>query len=257
MDVSLAGRAAALDGLRIAHISDLHFRRWNRVTQALQDHLVALDYDLLAITGDFSSFRRRWRRGAVLTEKLLAPVASKGPIFAVLGNHDDPRIADVAGLPLTFLCNQHRVVSFRSHSFIIAGVDQSSGSAERLDLALPESGSNLPTILLAHYPSTIFRLPSDGVDLVLSGHTHGGQIRFPGIGCLWSNDAIPRRMSRGLHVVDEIPIHVSAGIGVSLPLYIRIHCPPEIGLLTLRSSVLRVRVGPPIRQPAIPQFETV
>ncbi|MFH1110714.1 MAG: hypothetical protein V1790_16175, partial [Planctomycetota bacterium] len=86
---------------------------------------------------------------------------------------------------------------------------------------------------LAHYPSTVFRVPMGKVQLVLSGHTHGGQIRLPGLGCVWANDRIPRRMSRGLHEVAGTMIHVSPGIGVCLPIRIRVNCPAEVTVLTL------------------------
>ena len=109
------------------------------------------------------------------------------------------------------------------------GIDE-----EDLDAALAQRAGDVPAILLAHYPSTIFRLGSHHVSLVLSGHTHGGQIRAPRLGCLWPNDRIPRSFARGLHRVEDRYLHVSAGIGASLPLRVRINCPPELSLLTLK-----------------------
>jgi len=232
LNVPLTGLPSGLDGLRIAHVSDLHFRRWDRVTQAAQSLLLTLDYDLLAVTGDLGNFRRHWRMAADLARRFFEPLAERGTIFAVLGNHDDPRMAD-ADLPLRFLKNESVILDFSGAKLRLAGVDQSKRHAEDLSTVLDSRFSQEPTILLAHYPSTVFRLPNRCIQLVLSGHTHGGQIRLPGLGCLWANDRIPRRMSRGLHRVAGTTIHVSPGIGVSLPLRMRWNCPPEVAVLSL------------------------
>ena len=232
LNVPITGLPSGLDGLRIAHVSDLHFRRWDRVTQAAQSLLLTLDYDLLAVTGDLGNFCRNWRMAADLARRFFEPLAERGTIFAVLGNHDHPRLAD-AGLPIRFLRNESVSLEFLGVRIRLSGVDQSTRCEENLDAVLGNRFSHEPTILLAHYPSTVFRLPIRSVQLVLSGHTHGGQIRLPGLGCLWANDRIPRRMSRGLHHVAGTTIHISPGIGVSLPLRIRWNCPPEVAILSL------------------------
>lgn len=246
-NVPIAGLAPALDGVRIAHISDLHLRRWDRVTQAAQEALATLDYDVLAATGDFGCFRRHWRQAALLARRFFEPLAARGPVYAVLGNHDDPRLATAPDMPLTFLRNESRRMQFNGAALFLAGVDQFRRRTERLDLALSETSPDAPVVLLAHYPSTVFRLRSTQAALVLSGHTHGGQIRFPWIGCAWANDRIPRAMSRGLHGVNGTHLHVSPGIGVSLPLRVRINCPAEVAVLSLRSKV--VVAEPPKKRP--------
>jgi predicted MPP superfamily phosphohydrolase len=235
LSVPVAGLPTGLDGLRIAHVSDFHFRRWDAVTQAAQSLLLTLDYDLLAVTGDLGNFRWYWRKPADLARRFFEPLAERGTIFAVLGNHDHPRLAD-ADLPLRFLRNESVNLDFFGAKLRLAGLDQSRRRAENLDAVLDNRFSYEPTILLAHYPSTVFRLPIRSVQFVLSGHTHGGQIRLPGLGCLWTNDRIPRRISRGLHHVAGTTIHVSAGIGVSLPLRIRWNCPAEVTVLGLVAS---------------------
>jgi predicted MPP superfamily phosphohydrolase len=231
LNVPLTGLPSGLDGLRLAHVSDLHFRRWDRASEAAQTLLTDLDYDLLLVTGDFCSFRWKWRQTAELTGRFLGRIAQR-PAYAVLGNHDDPRLAD-ADLPLRFLRNESLSLDFLGAGLTLAGVDQSGRRTEDLDAALRGVPAGGATILLAHYPSTVFRVPIGKVQLVLSGHTHGGQIRLPGLGCVWANDRIPRRMSRGLHEVAGTMIHVSPGIGVSLPLRIRVDCPAEVTVLTL------------------------
>lgn len=233
LTVAITDLPVELTGLRIAHVSDFHFHRWNRVTQAAQDILLSLEYDLLVATGDFADSRKRWVRAARMTGKFFGPLAGRAPIYAVLGNHDDPRIATAPGMPLIFLRNEARPVDFAGTALELAGVEQNLYGGEDLDAALGSSQRSEIAILLAHYPSTVFRLPPGRVDLVLSGHTHGGQIRFPVLGCLWAHDRIPVRMARGLHRVGATWLHTSPGIGVCAPLKVRINCPPEVSVLTL------------------------
>ncbi len=222
-----------LDGLRIAHVSDLHFRGWNDTVHHAQSLLISLDYDLLLVTGDFGNFRRHWPHAVEMTRRFFDPLAARGPIWAVLGNHDHPRIAEAADMPLNFLRNESVRTRVNGGEINIAGIEQTVPRGGDLDATLSATDSSLPTILLAHYPSTVWRLPPGRAQLVLSGHTHGGQIRVPWFGCLWPNDAIPRHMVCGLHRVAETHLHVSAGIGASLPIPIRLNCPPEITVLTL------------------------
>lgn len=270
--------------VRIAHVSDLHLRRWSRVYQDAQCRLNELDYDILVVTGDLCDDRpgepdsdaSGWRRALDLSHRFFEPLAGKSPILGVLGNHDDPQIAESGSLPIQFLNNESTIVGVGAARVLVAGVDQSLPGRERLDEALADPGDpsadnpqndagfgdtapnrgtsnriselisgpirDLPTVLLAHYPSTIFRVKDDRVRLVLSGHTHGGQIRFPGLGCLWSNDAIPRKQARGLHRLSGRFLHVTAGIGVSLPIRLRFHCPPEVALLNLVPGIAAKQV---------------
>ena len=236
MSVPIVDWPEELSGLRIAHVSDLHFRRWNETLRHAQERLVDIDYDLLLVTGDFGTVRRHWQKAADLTQRFFGPLIGLSAIYAVLGNHDDPRIADAPDMPVTFLRNESKCFEFNGAALNIAGVEQNHRKAGNLGATLSSCQPGLPTILMAHYPSTVFRIPPDRVQLVLSGHTHGGQIRVPWLGCVWANDRIPRRMARGLHNVDGISIHVSAGIGASLPIPVRVYCPPEVSVLTLRPS---------------------
>jgi predicted MPP superfamily phosphohydrolase len=106
-----------------------------------------------------------------------------------------------------------------------------------LQEVLSRSPVAAPAVVLAHYPSTVFAAPPARVGLLLAGHTHGGQIRLPLLGCIWAHDRIPGRLARGLHKVGGTQMHVTAGLGVSGPIPLRILCPPELTVLTLRSPV--------------------
>jgi len=232
--VPISNLPSSLAGLRIAHVSDLHFRRWNGVLQAAQDKLAALEYDLLVATGDFAGEPREWEPAVELMRRFFEPLARRGPVYGVLGNHDEPLIATAPDMPLTFLRNKSFSIDSHGAPFELAGVEQNFRNGEDLEGTLGDGRRHALSVLLAHYPSTVFRVPEDRVDLVLSGHTHGGQIRWPLFGCVWTNDRLPVRMARGLHRVGRTWLYVTSGVGVSAPVHIRINCPADVSVLTLR-----------------------
>lgn len=236
VDVPVGGASPDLNGVRIAHVSDFHFRCWNQVLEAAQNLLLTLKYDFLVATGDFCAAPRRWPQAVSLLRKFFEPVAARAPAYAVLGNHDDARLATATDMPVVFLRNQAVFIKCSRAVVELIGVDQGIPRTEDFDAAFRDTRTRDLTILLAHYPSTVYRLPTGRVDLQLSGHTHGGQIRFPWVGCIWAHDGIATRMARGLHAVAGTLMHVSPGIGLSPPISIRINCPPEVTLLVLRST---------------------
>jgi len=242
-DVHLSPSARGLDGLRLAHISDLHFSKWSAIVESAQRRLLELDYDLLAVTGDFTDWPRNWRRAVELMKRFFGPLAGKGDIYATLGNHDHEAIAEAQGLPVRFLRDNSIVLERTAAHARLAGVEQVRKRGGNVHKALGVD-DNLPTVLLAHYPSTVYRLPPGRVHLQLSGHTHAGQWRLPLVGCLWGNDWIHPRHAWGLHHIRQTPLHVSAGIGASLPIPIRVNCPPEVTLLTLHANTPSISERP-------------
>jgi hypothetical protein len=235
VEVRLHSLPAELAGVRLAHVTDFHFSKWSPMFECARALLLESSYDLLMVTGDICHWPAKWRGAMELASRFLEPLAKRTPVFAVTGNHDHPDLPKSGDLPVTYLNNRFELVGLRDQRILVAGVEQYAADQGDLEEALgsPQEGCGC-TILLAHYPSTIYRVPSGRVDLQLSGHTHGGQIRLPWFGCIWPNDAIPRSMARGLHFVDGTAIHVSAGLGASLPIRRRINCPAEVSILTLQ-----------------------
>jgi predicted MPP superfamily phosphohydrolase len=227
------------DGFRIAHISDLHLRRWNRLLETLRQTLRDQQYDILLVTGDIADSPQQCETAARLACRLLEPVRPPLGIYGILGNHDHPALAHQE-TPITLLRNTNRLISVGRFEFYLAGVEQSAtrrGSVHEATCDLPGDAHQ---VVLTHYPSSIYELPPARGSVVLAGHTHGGQIRLPLLGCLWTNDLIPAALARGLHNVRGNWLHVTAGIGVSWPIRQRFLCPPEVTLITLRTPV-RVR----------------
>jgi len=235
-EISLASLQPSMASFRIAQLSDFHFRRWTRFHDRLQRQLAALDFDLLAMTGDFSAHPRDWRWVAELIRNFVRPLRPRLGCYAVPGNHDAVILSKQfdAG-PIRFLRNESVTISLDGHVIHLAGTDDSWRSVADLPRTLAGCRDGRPTILLSHVPSTIHHLPDDVVDLVLSGHTHAGQWRIPGFGSVTVNDQISREQTHGLHRIGRRWLHVTAGVGTSGPFNFRLNCPPEVALLTLRT----------------------
>src|SRR5467141_377362 len=225
----------ALDGLRIVHLSDLHFgpivnpRHLERAIEAAND----LDPDLIALTGDYISHDRGY---AAPCAELVGRLRARYGVFAVLGNHDHwtdaALIADLFRAEgIRVLLNEGMRIDLSGESFWLAGVNDTMVGLEDLPLALAGSSEDEMKLLLAHNPIILRRAARHGVDLVLSGHTHGGQVT---IRSERSASGRPRRrLLRGLGRQGETQIYVTRGLGtVILP--VRYGCPPEVSVLELR-----------------------
>jgi predicted MPP superfamily phosphohydrolase len=225
-----------LDGLRIVHLSDLHFgpivnpKHLERAIEAAND----LRPDLIALTGDYISHDRSY---AAPCAELVGRLRARYGVYAVLGNHDHwtdaALIADLFRAEgITVLLNEGMRLDLNGESFWLSGVNDTMVGLEDLPLALAGSGDNEMKLLLAHNPIILRRAARAGVDLVLSGHTHGGQVTLRPEKNLSGRPR--RRLLRGLGRRGNTQIYVTRGLGtVVLP--IRYGCPPEVSLLELNS----------------------
>ncbi len=226
----LAGLTAPV---RVAHLSDLHYGPWVRAELVARwvEATLREAPDLVVITGDFVD---AGLRGGVkgLVQALAALRAPLG-VWGVWGNHDrsrfnppDPLREALASAGVEVL--ENRGVQLRPDLFL-AGVDDLRCGRPDLGAALAgwRGGAR---VLLSHNPDLLGGMPQP-VELVLSGHTHGGQVRLPGIGAVYTGSRYGRRFAAGWVEAPQ-PAFISRGLGVSaLPL--RWHCPPEIALHNL------------------------
>jgi len=233
--VRLPNWPALLDGLRIAHVSDLHFLKWNSVLEQAQQTLARLSCDLIAVTGDFCMSRRSFKISIELVRRFFRPLHAPLGIFGVRGNHDPPCMTiHLADTPLRLIDEQTCVLRANGAPFNLVGVGiQGRTPAERLDKTMGSRDPHAPTVVLTHYPSTVRHVRPYRPDLVLAGHTHGGQVRFPWLGCVFPHDAIHPTQAYGLNHVSGVWLHVTAGVGTTGPFDVRVNCPPEITLLHL------------------------
>ena len=201
----------------------------------------AFQPDLVALTGDFVSHPFRQRNGleGARNAEPCADVFArwKGvPIIAVLGNHDHWNNADmVAGAlverGIRVLRNQANAIEKQGQRLWVAGIDDAlEGRAD-----VPQSIAEIPrteaTILLAHEPDFADYAARFPIDLQVSGHSHGGQVRVPGVGPIILPQ-MARKYPTGLNRVGQLQVYTSRGIGVINP-PVRLNCPPEVSLITL------------------------
>lgn len=246
LTLELPGLPTALDGLRIGHVTDLHFGRRARHLNALIAWARSVNVDLWAVTGDLLESPAGMPAAEALAEALQAPLGR----WFVAGNNDNRLLSVLGGLkpilePLGFrvLGNEGTVVEHGSGRLALAGVDDPTRFRDDLASAVSGLEAEPFLVLLAHSPGVIFRETVLPPNLVLAGHTHGGQICLPGIGPLIGRTRQPgcsRRMAVGLFQRGNSIVYVSRGIGTSI-LPIRVFCPPEVTTLTLRRAPDGVR----------------
>jgi predicted MPP superfamily phosphohydrolase len=227
----------ALDGFRIVQLSDIHhspFTSREQIEHAVRT-ATSLQPDIVALTGDYISKEREY---AAPCAELLGKLRARHGVFAVLGNHDHwtdaALITDLFRAEgITVLVNQGMRFEKNGGSFWLAGVDDTMVGLDDLPLALAGSQEHEMKLLLAHNPIILRRAAREGVDLVLSGHTHGGQVNLRSEKGAAGRPR--RRLLKGLAHEGQTQIYVSRGLGtVVLPL--RFGCPPEVSLLELRTA---------------------
>jgi uncharacterized protein len=242
VDVTIARLGHGLDGLRVAMITDTHFgpidrARWSAaVTARIND----INADIVCHVGDLADGMVAVREGQV--EPLAAVRATLARVY-VTGNHEYFSEAQgwldyMAGIGWDALHNRHIVVERGGHRLVVAGVDDATarasavaGHGANLEAALRDSDPSLPVLLLAHQPKQVTLAVNAGVDLQISGHTHGGQI--------WPFNFLVRLdqpVVAGLSTHGErTQLYTSRGTGFWGPPF-RVFAPSEITVLTLRQG---------------------
>ena len=224
-----------MDGLRVVHLSDVHhgpFTGREQIERAVEA-ANSLQPDLVALTGDYVSHEREYVQPCA---EMLGRLRARRGVYAVLGNHDNWVDAELVtdlfrAEGIRVLKNEGLRFEEAGASFWLAGVDDTMVGLEDLPLALAGSRADEMKLLLAHNPVILRRAARAGVDLVLSGHTHGGQVTWRPERS--ASGRVRRRILRGLGRRGETQIYVTRGLGtVVLP--VRYGCPPEVSLLTLR-----------------------
>lgn len=235
-EVFIPGLPEVLDGLRIAHLSDLHLERIDDVERRAIEEVRRAGPDLICLTGDFVDDRKNL---PFLVPYLMELCRGKRA-YAVLGNHDYDERADPERLKLELrragvrvLMNEAVVERFRGEWVAVAGVDDPHTGRADVAAALGGEAKSHFTLLLAHSPDVLLDPAAAGAGLVLCGHTHGGQVRLPLIGPLLTNTRIGRRAAAGEGAIGGARFYVSRGLGAS-GLRLRLFCRPELALLTLR-----------------------
>jgi predicted MPP superfamily phosphohydrolase len=238
LPIAIANLPSAFVGLTVAQISDVHhssFMSAERIAE-IADAVNALGADVVVLTGDYVSYSPYYIAGAAeALGRLSAPLG----VFAVLGNHDFWNDAEEVTRALeresiTVLRNAHTRLEIRGESIVLAGVDDLTVRAADLDRALRGADPRSVRLLLSHNPGVVRRAALRAVDLVLSGHTHGGQVHVPLIGAP-SVYGYPKKYVSGLASLGATQIYVNRGLGtVIVP--VRVGSVPEVTLFTLEAA---------------------
>lgn len=236
LELWLREGTVGLDGLRIAFVSDVHAGSFLRAADVanLFERVQQKAPDLVLLGGDLINTRER---ELLLFRDGLARLRPQHGVFAVPGNHDHFFGPDI-GLWSSFLrdcgvevlLNRGRRIEHGGGSLWLCGVDDLTEGAPDLPAALHGRREREPAVLLSHHPDFFFEAAAVDVDLQLSGHTHGGQVRIAG----WAPIHHSRfGYERGWFRENGCSLYVSRGVGVTV-LPLRVDAPPEIPIVTLR-----------------------
>lgn len=244
VDVDIDRLGTGLDGLRVAVITDTHYgpidrTRWSAL---VVDRVNELDADVVCHVGDIADGTVDVRLSQA---RPLAAVRAQLARVYVTGNHEYFSEAQgwldyMGGIGWDALHNRHLVVERNGDKLVVAGVDDATAQASgvaghgaNLEAALADSDPTLPVLLLAHQPKQVAKAAAAGVDLQISGHTHGGQI-WPFNFLVRFEQPVVQGLSRH---GDRTQLYTSRGTGFWGPPF-RIFAPSEITLITLRASGL-------------------
>jgi uncharacterized protein len=225
---------ARFDGFTILHISDLHADSSDGAMQRLAELLPPLCYDLCVLTGDFRGQTFGSFDAAITGLKQVCGHFS-APAYAVLGNHDTVRMVPaMEDLGIRVLMNEGEPLARGSDRIYLAGIDDAHlyrvDNIEKAASAIPDDAFS---ILLSHTPEVYRQAAHASFDLLLAGHTHGGQICLPGRIPITLSAALPRRMGAGAWDYRGMAGYTSVGVGCCVA-PVRLNCPPAITLHRLR-----------------------
>lgn len=232
----LPSLSAAFDGYTILHISDPHVDMDECALHALIERVRAVDYDLCVLTGDYRA-RTFGPFEATLAGMERLRLHLKAPIYGVLGNHDTIRLVPgLEAMGIRMLLNEAVAIERAGAVVFLAGIDD----AHYYGLAnIEKAASGIPhdavSVLLSHTPETYRHAAHSDFNVMLCGHTHGGQICLPGGFPITWDAKCPRLLAAGPWRYHNMLGYTSVGAGTSI-VNVRLNCPAEITLHRLRGA---------------------
>lgn len=239
VDVKLKGLDPKLDGYTIAHLSDLHIgtltskefgKRWTKAANARKP-------DLTVITGDMVTSGIAYHHDIA---EVIATLEAKDGVYVSMGNHDyfgegEPLISLINARGPRVLRNEGRVIERDGARLFLAAIDDTWTKRDDMKKALAERPDGVPTVLLAHDPERFRQAAERGVELTLSGHTHGGQIAFPFLYKWISLSHLAHKFHLGLYANGDAQLYVHPGLGTTGP-PMRLGVAPAVVMLKLRAA---------------------
>jgi predicted MPP superfamily phosphohydrolase len=235
-DVTLSQLPPAFDGFTLLQLSDLHLDINDAAVHTICERVRdAGDYDVCVLTGDyrartFGEFDETLRRMEQLRLHL------KDPVYAVLGNHDSIRmVPGIESMGIRVLLNEAIPLAQEDDTIFVAGIDDAHYfRVDNIEKAADGLPLDAVKILLSHTPEIYRQAAHADFDLLLCGHTHGGQVCLPGGYPVTLDARVPRRYGRGRWQYHRMIGYTSAGAGTSI-VDVRLNCPAEITLHHLRA----------------------
>jgi uncharacterized protein len=239
-DIRLPDLPSLFDGFTILQLSDLHVDMNEGAMRRLIELLPTVSYDVSVLTGDY--------RGKTFGpfEPAIAGLARvcahlDGPIYGVLGNHDTIRMFPaLEKMGIRMLLNEAETLVRGADHIHLVGIDDAHyyrvDNIEKATSRIPDAEFS---VLLSHTPEIYRQAAHAGFKLLLSGHTHGGQICLPGAIPITLDSVLPRRMGAGPWKYRDMVGYTSVGVGSSIA-PVRLNCPPEITLHRLLSAGRRL-----------------
>lgn len=231
-------------GLKIMHLSDFHCRDFTRREEKLIDIISKENPDFIFFTGDFIE-NEKW---ISVCQKIISKIFQENKnFFGVFGNHDR-----LTGFPISklkesleekgvkILVNEAKEIPIKNSSFYLVGVDDPWLGYDDLKEALKDVPKEDFKILLSHSPGIFLKekakITENKINLILSGHTHGGQINIPFLTNVLISLWLGGKYTAGLFEEDGIFIYVSRGVGTFYLLPLRFNCPPEVTLISFKGK---------------------
>ncbi len=236
VQIPLKNLKPALEGFKIVQMSDIHLHPHTQIGFVKEAVALAnsLEPDIIVLTGDYVTDKAD---SIFELAPVLASLNAKYGVFSVLGNHEiwtNPAVirASLEQEGLSVLVNEGLALDVGRESIYLAGLDDFWSGQPDLNAALAKLPPGVPTILLVHEPDSADTFAPDGrVSLQLSGHSHGGQVRLPGLGPI----ILPpyaQKYDQGLYNVEGMWVYTNRGIGSGSVTH-RVNCPPEVSEITL------------------------
>jgi len=229
-EIALSCLPGAFDGFTVLHLSDLHVDMNLQATETLVRRIENLNYDICVITGDYRALTSGSIDRAMAGMRSLCMVL-KQPVYAVLGNHDSiqmmPHLEDMG---IRLLMNESVLLQRDGETIHLAGIDDAHYyRVDNIEKSAEEIPADSFSILLSHTPEVYRQAAHAGFNVLLCGHTHGGQICLPGGFPLTLDANCPRYMGSGNWRYHSMIGYTSVGSGASI-VDVRLNCPPEVTL---------------------------
>lgn len=239
VEVRIAGLPPAFDGYRVAHLSDLHIggltpESWGHAWAARANDL---DADMAVITGDMVTSGVDFHEDIA---RVVGSLRARDGVVVSMGNHDyfgngEPLIGYLRERGVKVLRNAGFTIARGDEKLHLAAIDDTWTRRADLELALSERPEGVPCVLLAHDPEVFPKAVAKGVDLMLSGHTHGGQLAIPFLAKRYSLATLAHTYNLGIYSEGRSTLYVHPGLGTTGP-PIRLGAAPAVTLLTLRAG---------------------